>query len=557
MIVKRMHFNKPQLRSYIIGAPVEILVAGRAMGKTTRVLARKSAQNFFGTMPRGTGIILNSTYTQALTRTLKELIRGWQDLGYVDGHHFIVGKRPSEKWKKMWKMPPPFAPPQDYKYVISWWNGAVAQLISQERPQSSNGMSVDWIIADELKNINEKKLNTELLPANRGVIPAFAKNIYHHGQCYTTDMPIGTGGKWILDYYNKMDLEIVNRIWEAQAVRFKLSTLLKKETRSIFRDELKKQIVVLDQEIYDLRRGVKDINSEELPRRLVYYHEASTLENIHALGTEYILDLLRQNSTFEFDTQILNLKPTRLEDGFYPDFDEEVHGYFAENESYFDNLEYDPFNVELDCRKDRDLISSAPLHMAMDYNRRIHPISVGQVTHNEIRSIKGIHALYPEKLKQAVDKFCEYYRHHKRKFVYFWYDHTAVGDMYETRMCDDVIAILRKNDWIVQEMYIGQQPGHEERYRMWGDLLTDSGKYKYSYRINRECCDKLILSKTLAEAEQRKDGFGKSKKTEHDPNFPAEESTHYSDAEDTWVFGVLESGLFTGTEDKGGGGIIT
>ena len=32
----------------------------------------------------------------------------------------------------------------------------------------------------------------------------------------------------------------------------------------------------------------------------------------------------------------------RLEDGFYPDFDEEIHGYFAEHSGYFDNLTYDP-----------------------------------------------------------------------------------------------------------------------------------------------------------------------------------------------------------------------
>lgn len=546
MAIKQMHFNKPQLKSMVIDAPAEYFVAGRGTGKTVGVLARKSAQRYFGTMPRGTGVILNATYTQAFTRTLKELIRGWQMLGYQMDHHFVVGRRPTEKWKKQWKWQEPYAPPLDYKYVVTWWNGAVAQIVSQERPGSANGISIDWIIGDELKLINEEKLRTELLPANRGIIPAFKANPYHHGQTYTTDMPVGTGGRWILNMVEKMDREVVNKIWEIQTVKFKLNFLLKKETRKIFQEELKKQIDVLEEELNELRQG------------LLYYHEASTLDNIHALGMEYIFQQLRDTSQFQFDTQILNLRPLRLEDGFYPDFDEEIHGYFSENESYFDNLEYDPFNVTLDCRKDKDLISTAPLHMAMDYNRRIWPMSVGQVLPGkEIRSLKGIHVLYPEKLKQAVDQFCQYYKPHKRKFIYYWYDHTAVGDMYETRMCDDVIAILRKNSWVVQEMYIGQQPGHEERYRMWGDLSTNNGKYKEQYRINRENCASLILSKCLAEAEQRKEGFGKSKKTEKDPNFPAEESTHYSDAEDTWVFGVLESGLAFGNESKGGGGIIS
>lgn len=529
-----------------IDAPVEYLVAGRGMGKTVGVLARKSADRFIKTMPRSTGIILNATYTQALTRTLKELVRGWQMLGYQEGIHFIFGKRPTDKWRKMWNTPQPFAPPMDYKYVFTWWNGAIAQLISQERPQSSNGISIDWIIGDELKNINEEKLNTELLPANRGIIPEFKGNIYHHGQCYTTDMPVGTAGRWILDKVNSMDVEKVNQILEIQAIRFQLSRLIKSESGKSVITEMQKQITVLDEEINSLRTG------------LLHYHEASTLDNIHALGESYIMDQLRDTSIFQFDTQILNIRPLRVEDGFYPDFDEDVHGYFAENEDYFDNFEYDPFSpfTALDCRKDKDLISSQPLHIAMDYNRRIYPIAIGQVTNTEVRVIKGIHALYPNKLKEAVNEFCRYYRPHKHKVVHYWYDHTAIGDMHETRMCDDVMHILRKNKWIVIEHYIGQQPGHEERYRMWGDLLTESGKYSRRYRTNRENCDKMILSKTLAEAEQRKSGFGKSKKSEHDPKFPAEESTHYSDAEDTLVFGILETNLHLSNQGAGGGAMI-
>jgi len=465
--------------------------------------------------------------------------------GYQYDHHFLVGKKPTEKWKKMWRWKDPYAPPMDYKYAVTWWNGAVAQIISQERPGSSNGKSIDWIIGDELKLINEEKLRTELLPANRGKVPAFANNPYHHGMTFTTDMPVGTAGRWILEYADKMDREKINQVWQIQLLRFQLTHALKKESRKTFQDELKKQIAVLDDELNDLRKN------------LLYYHEASTLDNIHALGVDYIKQQLRDTTQFQFDTQILNLRPLRLEDGFYPDFDEEIHGYFAENSNYFDKFSYDPFNVKMDCRKDSDLLPNAPLHIAMDPNRRIHAISVGQVTNSEIKSIKGIHSLYPDKLKKAVQDFCDYYKPHKRKFVYYWYDQTSYGDMYETRICEDVVSILRKNDWVVKEMYLGPIPGHEERYRMWGDLLTNNGKYSRTYSINRENCKPLILSKQQAAAKQSRDGFEKDKKSEHDPKFPAEESTHYSDSEDTWVFGVLESGMAFGNESRGTGGIIT
>jgi hypothetical protein len=59
------------------------------------------------------------------------------------------------------------------------------------------------------------------------------------------------------------------------------------------------------------------------------------------LGVEYIKQQLRDTTPFQFDTQILNLRPLKLEDGFYPDLDEEKHGYFAVDNSYLENLEYD------------------------------------------------------------------------------------------------------------------------------------------------------------------------------------------------------------------------
>lgn len=529
----------------VVGASSEVLVAGRGLGKSEGVLAPKFAQCYLGSMPRGTGVIVQATYNQALVRTLPAICAGWDRLGYKRDIHYIIGRKPPEKWRKQWKWEGPFRSPFDYKYFISWWNGAGAHIVSQDRSGSSNGITIDWIGGDEAKLLNEEKLKTELFPANRGIIPAFANNPYHHGITFTTDMPVGTAGRWILDRVNAMDHGKVNDIWKLQVVRYQLTYLLKKETRKTFSEELVKQIAIVDDEINDLRKG------------LLYYHEASTLDNIHALGLDYIKQQLRDTSAFQFDTQILNLRPLKMEDGFYPDFDEEVHGYFAADNGYLDNLEYDFSRIDgIDCRRDSDLDTNAPLHIGLDYNRRIHPISVGQVLPGEIRALKGLHSLYPAKLKEAVDLFVKYYKPHKRKFVYYWYDQTAVGDQHETRQCDDVMNILRKNGWIVKGMYIGLQPGHEERYRMWGDMLTNSGKYKKTFAINRENCDKLILSINQAKAEQRKNGFGKDKKSEHDENFPAEESTHYTDALDTWVFGVLESKLPYGIESKGGGGMV-
>lgn len=533
---KQLHFNKPQLCSLMIGAPVEVLVAGRGTGKTEGVLAPKCSKCYFGTMPRGTGVVLGATYNQILTRTLPALVAGLERLGYVNNVHYIVGKKPTEKWVKLWKWKGPYRPPFEYKYFISWWNGGGAHLVSQDRKGSSNGITIDWIVGDEAKLLNVEKFRTELLPANRGIIPEFSDNPYHHGMTLTTDMPVGASGRWILEYFDKMDKEKINEIWRIQVARYQLKHILSKETRSTYQKAIGKQIEVLDAELKDLRKD------------LLYYHEASTLENIHALGIEYIKQQLRDTTPFQFDTQILNLRPLKLEDGFYPDFDEEIHGYFANNNSFLESLDYDFAKIaSIDCRRDSDLNMKAGLHISLDYNRRIHPLVVGQSTRTqtrkEIKILKGLHSLYPGKLKEVLQMFIQYYRPMDRKVVYYWYDHTAVGDQHETRICDEVTDTLSAAGWVVIPMYIGKSRNHEDRYRMWGHLLSNSGKYDIDFRINRENCDKLILSLYQAQAELRKDGFGKDKKTEQDPNFPAEESTHYTEALDHMVWGMLESQL--------------
>ena len=544
MVVTRKHYNKPQLKSMLIGAPNEVVIAGRGTGKTTGILAPKTSNCYFGTMPRSTGVNINATYTQAFTRTLKELVRGWISLGFIYEHHFLVGRRPPEAWKKKWKWQGPYAPPMDYKYFISWNNGAVCQIVSQDRVGSSNGISIDWIFGDEAKLLDDERLKTELYPANRGIIPEFAGNPYHHGITLTTDMPVGTAGRWLLEKVNDMDREVINQIWELQTVRFQVKHVLLPKATTKGKQEIGKQLEIIDQEIMSLRHG------------LLYYHEASTLENIDALGLEYIKTQIRDTSRFQFDTQILNIRPLRLEDGFYPDFNETYHGYFSEEASYFDNSEIDPLNPVVDCRKDKDLDPNLPLHMGGDYGRRIHPFALLQVHPKEIRVLNGIHSMYPFKLKEAVEEIVRYYKPHKRKLMYYWYDHTAVGDQHESRICDDVMKGLRKGGWIVKPMYIGQQPSHAKRYLMWGNLLKENETYSRPIRFNRENCDKMILSINQAGAEQKKDGYGKDKRSEADPLFPADESTHYTDAVDTPVYGILESGLAFSNSSGGGGGSI-
>lgn len=525
----KIHYNRPQLRSMLIGAPVEILIAGRGTGKTEGVLAPKSAISYLGTMPRATGVIVGATYNQILTRTLPGLVKGWEMLGYKRDVHFVIGRAPSDKWIRQWNWPGPYRMPFKFNYCISWWNGALVYFVSQDIVGSSNGITIDWIIGDEAKYLKEERFNQELLPANRGIIPAFKNNPFHHGITLTTDMPTGSGGRWLLDKEKESDPVRANEILKIQKVISSLRANMDR-ARKGDKPHYYKQIRVLEEEINDLRKN------------LLYYHEASSLENIHALGIDYIKQQLMMTTQYEFDTQILNLRLEKVEDGFYPDFDEDVHGYTSVNNAFLEGLNYDFSKIEgIDCRRDADLDAKKGLHIAIDYNRRIHPLVVLQETKTELRIVKGLHSLFPKKLKDVVQKFCDYYKPHKTKIVYYWYDQTAVSDLNETRQCDDVVKILRKNGWSVVRMYMGVAPEHIDKYNMYGHLLQEDGHYNRIFRINRENAPSLIRSINLAQAEIRKGGFGKLKLSEKDPKFPAEDATHYSDALDMLVWGLLES----------------
>lgn len=538
MATNHLHYNAPQIRSQLVAAPVEYDIMGRGTGKTEGILAPR-LEMFFNQLPRSAQVIVGATYVQILTRTLPGLIYGLEKRGYRRGIHYLIGERPNERWRRRWSWKGPFRPPEKWDYTLTWWNGAIAHFVSQDRVGSSNGISIDGVHGDEAKLLNREKLARELLPANRGFIKDFEGNPYHHGITFTTDMPMGTSGRWLLDMREKMQTARIQELMKLQVAYQDLRKAA--ATASAQRKaELQKKMQWLVDEMTDIRMG----DPAKREEKLLYYQEASSLENIHALGFDYIKDQLREASVFEFDTQILNKRPFRLEDGFYPDLVEEIHGYFAYDYGHIEGIGYN-FDVLVnpDCRQDADVKRNEPLHISLDYNRRIHPLVVGQPQGKELRALKGLHSLYPGKLKEVLDEFNRYYRFHGSRTIYYWYDHTAIGELRSDRICDEVIDHLNAAGWNVVPCYIGKANGHETRYRMWGHLLKETGKYPMVFRYNRDNCPYLALSMFKAQAERRKNGFGKDKGTEKDPLFPAEESTHYSEAIDTLAYGILESGI--------------
>lgn len=341
-----------------------------------------------------------------------------------------------------------------------------------------------------------------------------------------------------------MDKERLRAIVTVLMDVYQLNQMLSKSTSKKLTMDISKKLINCEKLLNLLRKN------------FVYYHEASALDNIDALGIDYVKEELRSLSKFEFSTAILNIKPIKLEDGYYPNLDEEKHGYFAYDYHHYDKIGY---NFELlqslrDCRKDADLIPGKALHIAVDYNRRIWPIVTAQVKGNELRVLSELHELFPRGLDDMLNKWDAYYKPHDHKVVFFWYDHTALG---ETRkpLRDEIVEGLVSRGWVVVERYIGKALDHTVKYNLVMDLLAENGKYPWLVRMNRDNCKYVFLSMYQAQAIEKESGFKKNKQTERDPKFPAEESTHISDAVDTLFYGVCISGLSIEEDNKEYAGI--
>ena len=184
---KRVYFNKPQLLTQYIGAKTTVIVAGRRTGKTDSIASPFVLRNM-QRMPGSTGGIVVPTFKHGLTNTLPGLLAAWKRWGYINGVHYVVGRKPPKSFAK------PITEPADYEHVITFYNGSVAIIISQHRPGSSNSLTLSWLLIDEAKFIDYNKLKDETLPANGGIRSYFGHHSFNHSMMVLSDMPQTTKG---------------------------------------------------------------------------------------------------------------------------------------------------------------------------------------------------------------------------------------------------------------------------------------------------------------------------------------------------------------------------
>lgn len=517
---RKVYFNKVQRYIMTVAASVIVAVCGRRFGKSHGIIAPCLIRNVQA-MPTASMGIVGASFQQLLTRTLPSTLKGLETMGFKRDIHYVIGKKPH----RTLGFAKPYIEPVSYDRVISWYNGSIQYLISQDIPGSSNSLTLQGIIGDEAKLLNFDKLKDETFPANGGFQGPWRNCPWLNSLLFTSDMPSGKRGSWFMNYEDEMDPEVIAYI-EGLITQIYHLKLRKQNTYT------KKQITNYEKELSYWRS------------KAVHYIEASSIENVELLGTKYIAQQKRDLPPLIFQTSILCRKPGKQRGTFYEALSPALHYYTAYDNSYLLNLDYDFDEAQREsCLQDGDLQRDKPICVAFDYNANINWLVAGQAKDSKMLILKSFYVKYQRKLRELVDDFCEYYRHHYTKEVIFYFDQTALGSNYAVSD-DDFRSVIQhqfeKNGWTVTPVHIGQAPRHTEKHLMINQALQGQNNYLYP-QINETQNEALVLAMELAGLRVGRNGWEKDKageklaETEEDK---LEHRTDGTDAFDTLFVGM-------------------
>ena len=511
--VVQFEMNRPQALANLV-MPVEMWVlAGRGTGKTVGIIAPWILHKV-QEMPRSYGGIIGQSFSDLETKILEPLFLAFSMLGYEKGKHFTYGTKPPDDWETC------LTPIIDYKHTICFPNGTAASLISLHLKGSANAKSLQWVVGDEAKFLDEKQLREEVFPVLRGHANHFGDSPWYGAKLFVTDK-LSPSIQWILAKRKLVDHDAVSAVLHYQ----------------VQQNELKQQAAGLEgSAAYKIARKISRLEGvlALLRKKLVYVVEASAKDNIANLRPDYFENMRRSLTDYEYRIAIDNEDPTRVENNFYPDRNE-THLY--DTMFGLDEDKSQPLGVALDYQA-----SLSPL-VSFQLNDRVMP---GRVTLN---FLKDFYVKAPLGMKHVIQDFCNHHRDRPCKEVYYFYDHTASArrNMHK-KMWEEVVEYFEAEKWTVTAIYMGQAPLQPEKHRRIRFYLQNETDDNPLVRIHKYNCASMLLSMDLTPTKETDKGTHKDKSSEKKADVPQEQATHFSDVFDMVIWAVLEQGLYPQAE---------
>ena len=515
--VHKIYLHRGQLDIYNFGSRSTKVRAARGFGKTSYIGLHMV--NVTRGLRRQMGGFVGASAKQLYTRTMPNALKVVNALGFEQ--FYFRGQAPA---KLRWEMP--LARPRNWENVIHFQNGFCWQMLSMAVKGSANGLNLAALIGDETKYLPWQRVKEEVLPTLRGdFMPPSARKVEKRQYGAGTDPKIN-------QYY-------CSQLWCSDAGLTQKQCEWEKEEAYQTR-EVNEQIASMLAELKYLERhsprlAVELAQNDNFLRKLHLlrsqsetFWNFSSIENAAMLGGEaWIRQMKRELPDLMFRIQILGQKKGAAKDGFYSNFDIDVHGYTCDDMQTY-GLIADMFTVKKkgktldaqkwptayetevidldgcqaaadDCSLDTDVDYTEPLRIAIDCNANLNCMVVGQTRTFEGRPslliLKSLFVMNERKLRSLCKDFTQYYKPFLRRNgeVIFYYTATVKqggSTAYAVEGADDnrfdrvVVQELTQMGWKVTDGDLGGAMLRQDKYMLINDIL--SFQTMPAFRINRE-----------------------------------------------------------------------
>lgn len=576
--VHKIYLHRGQLDIYNFGSRSTKVRAARGFGKTSYIGLHmvKCVLGLFRQM----GGFVGASAKQLYTRTMPNALKVVNSLGFEN--FYFLGQAPA---KLRWEMP--LARPRVWENCVHFQNGFVWQMLSMCVRGSANGLNLAALVGDETKYLPWQRVKEEVIPTLRGdFMPPSAKKVEQKRWGYGTDPKINN--YWLSQLWVS-DAGLTQRQCEWEKEEQYETKEINAEIASMLADlkYLEKHNPKMAVELAQNDCFLKKLNA--LRSQSESFWNFSSVENASMLGGEaWIRQMKRELPDLMFRIQILGQKKGAAKDGFYSNFDIDVHGY--ESPDCYSLLadkttvkqkgkaldaqnwptEYETETIDLtqaqrageDCSLDLDVDYTEPLRIAIDCNANLNCMVVGQTRQFEGREslmvLKSLFVMNERKLRALCRDFTDYYKPFLRRNgnVIFYFTATvkqggatayAVEDAEENRFDKVVVQELSQLGWKVVAVDTGAALAHEIKYRLINEIL--SFQQTPALRINNEAGrnDYLITAienAGLVPGTFRKDKSREKLKATNDESLGGDPRTRtdITDALDDLVIGVKYNG---------------
>lgn len=547
---ENISLNSFQISAQLFKAKLKYLIAGRATGKS--FINGAEVDENVRSMPRGITTVTQDTIGQALTKTLPSTFKYLELLGYKkydprtkSGDYVVCVKPPAHFYE-------PFERVMSHEHMITFSNGHALYLLSQM--SGARGPNADYNITDEALTIDKIKFDQEAAATNRGNEEIFGfkskKPIYkHHGSTFTSSMGYLPEHKWLTEPAKYYEDEAGIRIFEIwnKIVNLQLQLIKAK----LNHDEI--QAIELWKETIRLKRQITPFVSKDG----ILFMLSNAFDNIHNIGFSYITKMFQVMDLVTFMIEILNFYIDKVTDCYYSIDDRHVY-YKADNDDYIRGMA-DDNNFDWDALQKRNSLYDAdcdpnkPLEVTPDWGSKISLIEVSQdsmydfVTGLITPCDNNINEFFVKPddnpdtmINSLIDKFCDYYRFHKKKVVVYTVD--TYGDIVlassKKTYNQHAIARFERNKWkVIVRKHPGKEPPHNEKYLLWRYILNETDPKFPRKRFNGTRCKYTLISMNNTSVIQKTNGrFEKNKKSEAQSSVLPEEATHFGDAVDKRIW---------------------